>query len=88
MFSLSWVYQFKSRTCVALEGWGVAPTAQHVYILYIRYPSIVTIHKSAAAEAGEVAENQALKLSAVDDDIMIEFQAFSVISAVVPTTTG
>ena len=45
-------------------------------------------HKSAAAEAGEVAENQALKLSAVDDDIMIEFQAFSVISAVVPTTTG
>ena len=45
-------------------------------------------HKSAAVEAGAVAENQALKLSAVDDDIMIEFQAFSVISAVVPTTTG
>ena len=45
-------------------------------------------HKSGAAEAGDVAENQALKLSAVDDDIMIEFQAFSVISAVVPTTTG
>ena len=44
-------------------------------------------HKSAAVEAGAVAENQALKLSAVDDDIMIEFQAFSVISAVVPTTT-
>ena len=43
-------------------------------------------HKSAAVEAGAVAENQALKLSAVDDDIMIEFQAFSVISAVVPTT--
>ena len=50
--------------------------------------SLVLFHKSAAAEAGEVAENQALKLSAVDDDIMIEFQAFSVISAVVPTTTG
>ena len=46
------------------------------------------VHKSAAVEAGAVAENQALKLSAVDDDIMIEFQAFSVISAVVPTTTG
>ena len=45
-------------------------------------------HKSAAVEAGAVAENQALKLLAVDDDIMIEFQAFSVISAVVPTTTG
>ena len=27
-------------------------------------------------------------MSAVDDNIMIEFQAFSVISAVVPTTTG
>ena len=37
---------------------------------------------------GDVAKNQALKLSAVDDNIMIEFQAFSVISAVVPTTTG
>ena len=47
----------------------------------------VDLHKSAAVEAGAVAENQALKLSAVDDDIMIEFQAFSVISAVVPTTT-
>ena len=49
---------------------------------------MVCTHKSGAAEAGDVAENQALKLSAVDDDIMIEFQAFSVISAVVPTTTG
>ena len=49
---------------------------------------IIIWHKSAAVEAGAVAENQALKLSAVDDDIMIEFQAFSVISAVVPTTTG
>ena len=37
---------------------------------------------------GDVAENQALKLLAVDDDIVIEFQAFSVISAVVPTTIG
>ena len=46
------------------------------------------MHKSPALVGGDVAENQALKLSAVDDDIMIEFQAFSVISAVVPTTTG
>ena len=51
-------------------------------------PCVRVCHKSAAVEAGAVAENQALKLSAVDDDIMIEFQAFSVISAVVPTTTG
>ena len=36
----------------------------------------IAAHKSAAVEAGAVAENQALKLSAVDDNIMIEFQAF------------
>ena len=46
------------------------------------------MHKSPALVGGDVAENQALKLLAVDDDIMIEFQAFSVISAVVPTTSG
>ena len=45
-------------------------------------------HKSPALVGGDVAENQALKLSAVDEDIMIEFKAFSVISAVVPTTIG
>ena len=54
---------------------------------FIKDQSNLRAHKSAAVEAGAVAENQALKLSAVDDDIMIEFQAFSVISAVVPTTT-